>query len=119
MSADNKEQVRGLISIYRLVAHQHIVKLEDAFECRNFFYICTELLLNKSLWDYAIKEDSLSEERVKDIALKLGGAIEFLHKKGIALRNLDAKGILLKDRESYNSSKYGTLVPKITRIDGA
>lgn len=69
------------------------MKLHDAFETPTYFYFCLELLSERSLWDVVLKEDALSEEKVKKIALELGQGIQSLHKRGICLRDLDAKSI--------------------------
>lgn len=60
----------------------------------------------------------MSEEKIRDLALKIGQAIDFCHKRGVIIKNLDTKGILMRDKESYNLNKFGCMCPKIICIDG-
>lgn len=75
LNTAKKDHLRQLIKMYRLVTHQHVVKLHDAFESPTYFYLCLEMLQEKSLWDVILTEDLLSEERAKNIAVKIGQAI--------------------------------------------
>jgi len=41
----------------------------------------------------------MDEERIREIASKIGSAVEYLHEHGIVLRNLDLYAILMTERD--------------------
>ena len=51
--------------------------------------------------------------RGRELCKKIGQAIEHLHKNGVCLVNLDAKGILM------NNDDVLTAIPKISRLNEA
>ena len=121
MNINQLEDLRQLHNMYRLVAHHSIIRLHHSFESKDNFYQCFELLSGQCLLDYVLINKDLGEERVKEMALRIGHGIEYLHKKGIILRNLDAKSILLQEEEVYRSVVGRTTVahPKICELNGA
>jgi len=57
------------------------------------------------------------ESFLRDLALKLGQALEYLHDTGIIIRNLDFNGILMT--ETTIEAEVEGAVPRITRLDNA
>lgn len=55
----------------------------------------------------------MDEVLIRDIAFKIGKAIEFLHEHGIVLRNLDSYGILMTDNCEH------MIIPRISKLDKA
>ena len=51
----------------------------------------------------------MTELRIKDLALKIGMALEHLHDNGIILKNLESTGILMSDND----------IPRISRLNRA
>jgi serine/threonine protein kinase len=50
-----QEDIRDSISILYQSQHHNVVRLEDHFECREYFYLCLELHSKLSLFDYINK----------------------------------------------------------------
>ena len=88
-------------------------------------YICMELLSKNTLDDYIIGNDqSLEEDRAREIAKSVGLALRYIHEKGVVLRNLDAKSILLAETETSkwkddNEEQSSKAIPRILRLDKA
>lgn len=62
-----------------------------------------------------ISKSHIEERRARELASKIGQALEYLHDNGIIIRNLDDTGILMSDTE-----KDLTLnVPRISRLNKA
>ena len=113
-----------MIKIYQLAQHYYVVKLEDYFENRNCFYLCLELHSDQTLYDYCLlnqtkskKDKILDEKRVRELAIKIGQALEYLHDLGIILRNFCAKGILMTD--VTKDRHLQTSIPRISKLDKA
>ena len=93
-----------------------MVRLEDHFECREYFYICLELHSKLTLFDYINKYTTQIEEiRAQELAKKIGMAIEYLHDNGIILRNLESTGILMTETEEMVEKS----IPRISRFNKA
>jgi serine/threonine protein kinase len=70
--------------------------LEDYFENRENFYLCLEIQSSQTLFDFINKfKDEIDELKARDLALKIGLALESLHDNGIILKNLESSGILM------------------------
>lgn len=63
LSIAQNDEIRELIKLYRLVTHEHVVKLHDAFESPNYYYLCMEKLHEQSLWEIVQKEEQLTEDK--------------------------------------------------------
>lgn len=71
-----------------------MLRLEDYFESREYFYLCFELSTALTLERYVkSQKEMIPEFRVQQIALQLAEAIDYLHDHGIILRNLQSSGI--------------------------
>ena len=67
--------------------HSHIVRLIDTFTDTDFAYVVTELCQDGELWDVC-KRWGEPERRAKRYILQLFEAIEYMHRSGIAHRDL-------------------------------
>jgi serine/threonine protein kinase len=90
-------EIRDEIQMYRHAAHYGVVRMLDYFENKHKFYVVFEEMSKLTLSDYIKKFKYIDEYRIKSVALKLGQTLEYLHDKGIVIRNLDANGILMTD----------------------
>ena len=104
--------------MYRICAHQGVIRLLDHFESKKSFYACYEQFSSTTLHDFIInkrKNSYLRETDVKEMARKIGEAIEYLHDNGIILRNLQADGIVMSEDANCKEFNY----PKILRLNKA
>ena len=76
------------------------------------------------MYDYCLKSQRsskkdkiLDEKRVRELAIKIGQALEYLHELGIILRNFCAKGVLMTD--VTKDRHLQTSIPRISRLDKA
>ena len=60
----------------------------------------------------------MEEERIIEIAQKIGSAIKYVHEHGIVLRNIDTYGILMPERD-HNTPFHAPLNPRISKLDEA
>ena len=88
----NKQQhkIRDEINMYREATHYGVIRMLEHFETKQQFYIVFEEISKLNLLQYINNHAPLDEQRVKQIALKLSQILEYLHDKGMILRNLEA-----------------------------
>ena len=77
--------------------------------------MCLELHQNLTLFDYIrSSKGNIEEYRARDIAFKIGQALEYLHSNGVCLRSLDAQGILMSESDEQDEA-----IPRIYRLKDA
>ena len=106
------EEIRQMVKIYQHATHSNVVRLEDHFEDKEKFYLCLELHSKLTLYEY-IQHHVIDEVRARQIALKIGQAVEHLHDNGIMLRDLGPKGILMTEDNTDEA------LPRISRLNSA
>jgi len=74
-----KYSIATQISILRKTSNEHIIKLKDAFEFNDSYYIVTELAPNGDLWAFLNKRGKLSEWSTAWIAKQILLALNHLH----------------------------------------
>lgn len=58
--------------------------------------MCLEIHSSQTLFDFInLHSKRINETKARDLALKIGSALDFLHQNGVVLKNLDSKGILM------------------------
>jgi len=98
MTAAQIETYRDKINMYDVCRHVNIVELEDSFENQDNFYLCLEMHSEMTLHNFITTvKDDLEEVQVRNLALKIAQSLEFLHDKGVVLRNLSCHGILMSE----------------------
>lgn len=107
-SMDNKdlELVRSEIDIMKLCKHKNIVRLLDHFENFDFIFIVMEYLAGGDLGSYAKKRKyNFSESEVCLIIYQITLGIDYLHKYGVAHRDLKPDNIMLVQQGSIEQLK--------------
>lgn len=100
---DNDEmmqQVMNKINLLSSLNHPNIIKIYDSFDMKNnqneeFLVVITDYCENGSLIDYSTTYGFQNDTEKKFIAFHLLEAIRYLHKHGIAHRNIRPENILL------------------------
>ncbi|QDZ23527.1 serine/threonine-protein kinase [Chloropicon primus] len=82
------------------VDHPFIVKLYTTFKDTNYVYFLLEFVGGGELFDVIKKEKKLKVEAAKFYAANVIAALEYLHGKKIAFRDLKSENLLL-DRQGY------------------
>lgn len=120
MQTSQVEDMRDVISMYQIAQHSNVVRLEDYFENREFFYLCLELHSEQTLYRYALQMSGLiPEQKIQMMAKQLGSALEYLHDIGIVLRSFDASGILMTEGTKDQNNETLIVLARISNLKGA
>ena len=119
MTATQIDETRDLIKMYQLAGRcQYVISMEDYFENREYFYLCLELLSDQTLHSYIAKLGTIIDERrARDLIMKIGQGMQFLHDHGVILRNFSAHGVLMTN--IVKDVKYETSSPRIFHLQKA
>lgn len=99
-------QQRREIDVLKMCQHPNIVGLIDLFENSDYYYIVLEYMQGKDLFDYIqIRNFKLTEQRVKEISLQIGLAIQYLHNYGIVHRDLKLENVMMSDNTEASVPK--------------
>lgn len=93
------------ISILRQLEHKNIIQLYKVFSEPDEFYLVTELVCGGELFHRLVEKDSYSEKEAHDCGCVLVTAIQYMHSKQIAHRDLKAENLLLTSKEDDSSIK--------------
>lgn len=97
LSTIHDEMVLNEVSILQSVSGQdNIVSLVDFYEQEDSFYIVMELLTGGDVYDRLVQRTSYTEREARDLMRRLLVALQALHKKGIAHRDVKPQNLLLK-----------------------
>lgn len=95
-SRQDLEDIRQQVDLYHLATHTYVIELEDFFETPDCFYIVYELHNVLTLKNYLKSvNDYITEEDLRDFALKIAQTIDFLHETGIMIKNLSIDSFLM------------------------
>lgn len=67
------------------------MKLYEVYEDKDQFYLIMELVVGKELFDKIVERGQYSEKDASNITRQFVSAIEYLHSKGIAHRDLKVR----------------------------
>lgn len=106
------QKIQNDINQLSTLNHPNIMKIYDMFDIKNskneeFLVIVTDYCENGSLIDYSTKYGFKNEQEKKKIALHLLEAIRYLHKHGIAHKNIKPENILLDRNLSPKLYNFG------------
>lgn len=90
------EAVLHEVAIMNQLDHTHIAKVVDFFEEEEFYYIVMELMAGGDVFDRIIAMNQYTEADARDLAKLLLDAVCYMHKSGIAHRDLKPQNLLLK-----------------------
>ena len=76
--------------------HKHIVKVFDFFEEDDYYYIVMELMAGGDVFDRLVDMNNYTEADARDLAKELLEVVEYMHKNGIAHRDLKPQNLLLQ-----------------------
>jgi calcium/calmodulin-dependent protein kinase I len=99
LSASHDELVLNEVSILQSVsaeAPHSIVSLVDFYEQEDAFYLVMELLAGGDVFDRIAQRTRYSELEARDLVKNLLEAVQTLHRKGIAHRDIKPQNLLLK-----------------------
>lgn len=82
------------IEIMKKLQHKNIVSLIDVFESSEEIYIIMELVTGGELFDHIVQRGSYSEKDASILIKQLCESVDFLHKHGVAHRDLKPQNLL-------------------------
>jgi hypothetical protein len=83
------------IELIRRLNHPNICRLFDTITTDEAIFMITEVVPGGELFDYVAQKEHLSEEESRDMMRQLVGAVDYMHRSGIAHRDLKMENILL------------------------
>ena len=95
----NLKRLNKELEILKIVTHENIVKLLEIIENNNKIYIITEYCPN-DLYSQIIINQKLPEKQALKYFEQIISALNYLHEKGIAHRNLKLDNILLTNNNT-------------------
>ncbi|KAL7505702.1 hypothetical protein ACHAXN_006127 [Cyclotella atomus] len=91
------------VAVLKSLRHKHIVNLLDFFEEPGNFYLVLHRCSGGDVLDRVASLNQYSEKDARELSRGLLSAVEFMHNRGIAHRNLKPQSLLL-ERDSDNTS---------------
>lgn len=89
----------------RNLKHNNIIQLEDVFSDGSTLYLVMELVRGGDLFDRILERKGYSEDSAKQVIQQVLFAMQFMHDKKIAHRDMKPENILLVHRESDTKVK--------------
>jgi len=82
------------VQIMKKIDHPNVLKLYEVFEDEENFYLVTELVSGKELFDKIVERGQYSEKDAANIVRQIVSAVQYLHNIGIAHRDLKPENLL-------------------------
>ena len=102
-----ERKIRREIALMRLFDHPHILKLVEVCESQSRLYIILEYAEHGELFDYLIRQRTLSVEEGISLFRELVYGLDFLHRHAICHRDLKPENILLDAHDRVKIADFG------------
>lgn len=103
MSAEDNK-VLNEVSILQSLSHYHVVKLYDFLEETSHFYLVMELMGGGDLFERIVTKEMYTEKDAREVAKALLSAVEYIHSRGVAHRDLKPQNLC--KFTSFSSSNF-------------
>jgi len=84
------------VAILHSLRHKHVVKLHDYFEESSRFLLVMESTNGGNVTDRILKNTKYTEKHARELSLALLTAVEYIHSRGVAHRDLKPQNLLLE-----------------------
>eukprot|EP00579_Thalassiosira_antarctica_P001991 CAMPEP_0201866530 /NCGR_PEP_ID=MMETSP0902-20130614/1084_1 /ASSEMBLY_ACC=CAM_ASM_000551 /TAXON_ID=420261 /ORGANISM="Thalassiosira antarctica, Strain CCMP982" /LENGTH=748 /DNA_ID=CAMNT_0048391519 /DNA_START=56 /DNA_END=2302 /DNA_ORIENTATION=- len=105
LSQSEDASVLNEVSILKSLRHKHIVPLLDFFETPECFYLVMRKCDGGDVLDRVASIEQYSEKDACQLSLGLLQAVQFMHERGIAHRDLKPQNLLLESNDDNTSVK--------------
>ena len=110
VSPEEIEALKRELNIQKVLKHDNIVKLHNAFESNGFLYIILEYIELGNLFEY-VKKYPLSEDDIVRIFFQITSAINYLHKQKILHRDIKPENVLMMSKSHAKLCDFGFCAP--------
>jgi len=93
------------VDILTQVEHPHIISLEEVFDTPDTLYLVMELITGGELFDKITEIGAYSEKTAAELVINIVSAVQYLHDRGIAHRDLKPTNLLLKNEDDLTNVK--------------
>ncbi|GMH38284.1 hypothetical protein BSKO_06168 [Bryopsis sp. KO-2023] len=83
------------VLIHMGLSHKHIVNFREVFDSGPHLCIVMDYCPNKTLFDWIQLHECLTEDQAKQFCIQIVSGLIYLHRQGIALRDLKLENLLL------------------------
>jgi len=88
IEAKSEERLKREVEILKSVRHPNIIPLHELFETDNRLYLIMELVSGGELFQSIVDKQFYSEEDARAVISHITSAVEYLHERKIAHRDL-------------------------------
>ena len=101
------ERFRREARLAALLEHPNIVPVHDVDERDGFIYIVMELLEGRTLFDVIRQDGALTLDRALHLLRQLAEALDYLHSRGVAHRDVKPANIFVRSDEHVTLVDFG------------
>ncbi|KAL7531107.1 hypothetical protein ACHAXR_005810 [Thalassiosira sp. AJA248-18] len=105
LTKEDEVALKDEIEVLNQLQHQHIIRLYDVFEEKDFWYLVTEKMMGGELFDRIVSKSFYNEKEARDVCKILFEAIGFCHHHSVAHRDLKPENLLLRSEENDSEIK--------------
>jgi calcium-dependent protein kinase len=113
VKTSKKEEINREIEILKTLDHPNILRLFELYEDEKRFYIVTESLRGRELFEEILSRGAFNENDTASIIHQLLSAVNYLHMRKVAHRDLKPENILLEGTDNLNITliDFGSATP--------
>jgi len=105
LTKEDEIALKDEIQVLKELQHQHIIRLYDVFEEKDFWYLVTEKMMGGELFDRIVSKSFYNEKEARDVCKILFQSIGYCHERSVAHRDLKPENLLLRSEDNDSEIK--------------